>query len=298
MLKFIRLGTLAILLLAIISPGCKKDKNSTPQSSQEQQSVQSDSSGVKVFYLIPSPDDIFGFADAPGLYFKQDLLNPPENLDKYNDTKTQETNFGVYSADLAYCAAFGKKELTKQYLNVVKSLSEKIGLSSVFTDSLLQKIDNLGTDKQELISLSNDVYFDIIKLLEKTDRSTTLALMAAGGWLETIYLVINLVDYDQNKVVVQQIANQKVIFDNLYKFLEQNDDDPNVNAVKESFVDLKNIFDNLKIVEVQNTDKQTADTNEIIVGGNYKIVMTKEQFMDLKTVINKVRNNLTLNNIQ
>ncbi len=289
---FISIFALTIL---VFSFGCKKNKKTTPAQNQEATTVQ-DSEYFKVFYLVPSPDDIFGFANAPNLTFKQELLNPVSNLDKYNSTKLQEINFGVYSADLAYSAAFGKKQFTKQYLQAVKAISEKIGLSTVFNESLEQRIENLGTNKDSLMAISNDTYFDIIRYLERTDRINTLALLAAGGWLETMYLVVNLVEYKEHDPTVQQIADQKLIFNNLYKFLEQNLSDPNVKSVYDDFKPLKEIYDQLKIIKLPEQENLQVTNDKIIVGGNFKIVMTKEQFYKLRDVIIKIRNQLTLNN--
>ncbi len=295
MTKGIKLILLFLAGLIIVAGGCKQEKN---KKQEQAQAGEQDSIAVQVFYLVPSPDDIFGFATDTNLYFEPKLLNPISNLDKYESTKLQEINFGVYSADLAYAAAFGKKQETKDYLNAVKALSEKIGLSSVFNESLVQRIDNLGTDKDSLISISNDTYFDIIRYLERTNRINTLALLAAGGWLETIYLVVNLVEYKENDRTIQQIADQKLIFNNLYKFLEQNLDDPNVKSVYDDFKPLKEIYDQLKVVKLEDSDQLQVTNDKIIVGGNFKIVMTKEQFYKLRDVINTIRNNLTLNNPQ
>ncbi len=287
-----------IFSLAIIFPsGCKKEKKKTEEKKKTTTTVESkktDSSEIKIFYLVPSPDDIFGFANAPDLHYDPTLPNPPENLEKYDNTLLQELNFGIYSADLAYCAAFGKKEETKKYLDAVKQLSDNIGLSDVFNESLIHRINNLGTNKDSLIAISNDTYFDIIRYLEKNNRINTLAILAAGGWLETMYLVVNLTQYSKDNPTIQKIADQKIIFNNLYKFLEQNLNDPNVKEVYNDFQNLKEIFDQLKIIETKDKHNMSIDNDKIIVGGNVKIVMNKEQFIKLRNVINETRKKFTL----
>ncbi len=272
---------------------CKKEKKTEQKASQAIE--QNDTSEVEIFYLVPSPDDIFGFASSSDLYFNPSLPNPPENVDKYNNTKLQELNFGVYSADLAYCAAFGKKEETKLYLNVVKQLSEKIGLAEVFNESLISRINNLGSNKDSLIAISNDTYFDIIRYLEKYNRINSLAIIAAGGWLETMYLVINLASYSENNPTIQKIADQKIIFNNLYRFLQQNTSDPNVKAVFDEYTKLKAIFDEFELVKVDDKHNMSVDGDKIIVGSSVKIVINKEQFIKLHNVINEIRADFTLN---
>ncbi len=295
MKKFYFLGMMLIAGLIGYS-GCKRtDKNKPADNIETQDTVEN---LVKVFYLVPSPDDIFGFAEDKSLHFDKYLLNPVENLSKYNDTKTQELNFGIYSADLAYAAAFGKKQETKDYLQAVKDLSEKISLSAVFNESLVHRIDNLGTNKDSLIAISNDTYFDIIRYLEKTNRINTLSIMAAGGWLETMYIVVNLIDYDKDKETVQKVADQKIIFTNMYKLLEQNLNDKNVKSVYDDMKPLKDLYDQLEIIHKKDIDDHnvTIDDNKIIVGGDIEIIITKEQFSELRDVINTIRKKFTLNN--
>jgi len=285
---------LFILSIGIIFGSCKKEKKE--QTSVPKENEQKDTlSEIKIFYLVPSPDDIFGFANSSNLYFNPSLINPTENIDKYNNTKLQELNFGIYSADLAYCAAFAKREETKMYLNVVKALSEKIGLSEVFNESLVNRINNLGTNKDSLIAISNDTYFDIIRYLEKYKRINTLSIIAAGGWIETMYLVVNLTEYSQDNPTIQKIADQKIVFNNLYKFLEQNISDPNVKSIFEEFKKLKKIFDEFEIIETEDEHNLSVNSNKIIVGSNVKIVMNKKQFINLVNVINEIRSDFTLN---
>jgi len=291
---------LAFLLL-ILTPlfwtvGCKED-NSGKNNNGDSVVVDDSNKNVKTFYLVPSPEDVFGFADDKNLTFYKDLLNPTENLSKYNDVKLQEFNFGVYAADLAFCAASNKNDETVQYLNVVRELSQDVGLSDVFNESLVYRIEHISPVKDSLISLSNDTYFDIMRYLERNDRQVTLSIMAAGGWLECMYLVVNQVDYDKDNVTVQKIADQRIIIANLWRFLEQSKDDPNVKSVLDELQNIYNLYNELEAVEVENNI--TTDNNEtvIVVGGNNKFVMNKQQYEQLKKYIVDARNKLTLNNV-
>ncbi len=291
MRKFYFIMMLALFSLVVFS--CHKEKK--PQEQIQKTIPQKDTAEVEIFYLVPSPDDIFGFASSPDLYFDPSLPNPVANAGKYNNTRLQDLNFGVYSADLAYSAAFGKREETKMYLDVVKSLSEKIGLSEVFNESLVNRINNIGSNKDSLIAISNDTYFDIIRYLEKYDRISTLAILAAGGWLETMYLVVNLTHYTPSNPTIQKIADQKIIFSNLYKFLQQNITDPNVKYVYDEYSKLNEIFNDFELVKTGNQQDKSKVKGKIIVGSNVKIVMNKQQFIKLRNVINDIRADFTLN---
>ena len=254
---------------------------------------------VQTFFLVPSPEDVFGFADDESLVFSKELLNSVDNLSKYdNDIKLQEFNFGVYAADLAYSASFTKNDETVQYLNIVRELSQDIGLSDVFNESLIHRIENVSPEKDSLISLSNDTYFDIIRYLERNDKTSTLAIMAVGGWMECMYLVVNLTPYDASDKTIQKVADQKMIVSNLWRFLKQNEDVPTIKSLMDDFVKIVDIYNNLEITEGEpNTALTSNNETIIVVGGNHKVVISEAQYNELKKVVVETRNKLTQNDV-
>ncbi len=290
---------LIVFIPILIISSCKNNNNKNKGDKTQQDSVKKENKvDIQTFYLVPSPEDVFGFADDKALQFYSEFLNPINNLNKYNETKSQEFNFGVYSADLAYCAAANRNDETIKYLKVVRELSQDIGLADVFNESLISRIENVTPYKDSLISLSNDTYFDIIRYLERNDRPTTLAIMAAGGWIESMYLVVNQTDYNKNKIALEKIAEQKIIVSNLKKFLEQHLNDSNVKSIYDAY---KNIFDLYNSLEVVVEEKNISDSNKdgkiIIVGGKNRIKITEDQFNKLKKYIVETRNKLTQNNV-
>ena len=290
---------LAIVLLLFIPfifiSSCKDDNN---DKNKQDTVIQVTEVDVQTFYLVPSPEDVFGFADDETLGFYPDYLNSVDNLSKYNTTKLQEFNFGVYAADLAYCAAANKNDETIKYLRVVRKISQKIGLADVFNESLVTRIENISPYKDSLISLSNDTYFDIIRFLERNDRPTTLAMMATGGWLESVYLVVNQIQYRENSASIEKIAEQKFIVSNLKMFLEQNKSNNNISSIYDAFMDIFNLYNELEVVIDEND--VSADNNDskiIVVGGVNKIEISETQYNKLKKYIIDTRNNLTQNNV-
>lgn len=280
--------------MIILGLSCKKENKNQQQNAD---TIVNKQELNKTFYLVPSPEDIFGFADEKTLKFVSELLNPESNLNKYNEVKYQEFNFGVYAADLAYCAASTKNDETTKYLNIVRKLSQSIGLSDVFNESLIYRIEHISPIKDSLIAISNDTYFDILRYLEKNQRDATLSIMACGGWIESIYLVINQIKYSKESLIIQKIADQKYIVTNLWKLLEQNQQDQNVQSIKNEFEKIYKIYEVLEIKIDEKNPTTSQNDKIIIVGGNLKVEISENEFEDLKKYINEVRNNLTLNNV-
>ena len=250
------------------------------------------------FYLIPSPKDMFAFTKKGDLAFSAEVLNPKDNTDKYIDTKSQELGFGIYSADLAYTASFSQTNEATEYLKIVRDLSDKIGISAIFDESLVKRFDNIPANKDSLIRITNDTYYDIVRFLEENERKSTLALLSTGGWLESLYIVINLRNnYSEDDNVIQLIADQKNIFENLILYLEQHNSEKSIKDVIKELKPIKNIYDELEVVKIETPDRGKKKKNQIVVGGATKIVITEAQFKKLKETITKVRNKFAAGNV-
>ncbi len=279
-----------LYLFAACGEDANNNKNEKDSLNQDLTEINEDN---LITYLVPSPKDMFAFTREGNLKYSADVLNAKENADKFIDTKSQEIGFGIYSADLAYTAAFNQTNTAGEYLKVVESLSDKIGLGSVFTESLINRFKKIE-NKDSLLKVTNDTYYDIVKFLEENDRNTSLSLISVGGWIESLYIVTNLQNkYEKDNEIIQLIADQKNIFENIILSLQQREADPNVADLIKELQTVKNVYDGLEVIKIENPNVQNAKANQIIVGGSTKIVMTEDQFNQLKKAIADVRNKLS-----
>lgn len=297
LLKFLR--TFLIVLLTMSITSCNQNGKT------DDEDIFDDNNDIgfitevesQTYYLIPSPEGLFSFIRDGDLKYVKDVLNPTGNMDKYIDTRSKELNFGIYSADLAYVASFNKYQESVDYLNTVRTLSDEIGISAVFDENLIGRIDNIIDDQDSLLKVTSDSYFSIVRYLESSNRSKTLALIVTGGWIESIFVVTNLIDnFDPNSDAVQLLADQKLVIENLMSYLDQNKSDDNIQRTINDLKKLQKIYQDLKTEVKENPTKQENADGKIVVGGNAKIVMTKEQFEKLKHEVAKVRNKITKNN--
>ena len=277
---------------------CAGDSNNqNNQQQQEQEQTQNNQTNENNFYLIPSPEDLFAFTKDKNLQFVPGLTNPVENIDKYIDVKSKEINFGTYTADMAYSAAFGKYQESLKEFKVVRQISDAIGIGNVFNQSLVNRIENVKEDRDSLKQISSDIYYDIQNFLDSKNRAKTMTLISTGGWLEFLYIVVNSVDkYSEDNPTIQRIADQKIICDNLMLRLEQQQADPGIKATITDLTPLKVAFDELTVENTQ-AKASTSNSGAIKVGGGMKIKMTENNFNKIKETITSVRNNITINNV-
>ncbi len=294
-LKFIKFASVFAMLIWLSACGNDDEKNN--ESDTLNDNVIEINDDNLITYLIPSPKDMFAFTSEGDLQFSDKVLNNKENADKYMDTKSLEVGFGLYSADLAYTAAFNQTGTAGEYLKVVEGLSDKIGLGSVFSESLINRFKDVES-KDSLLKVTNDTYYDIVKFLEENDRSTSLSLISVGGWVESLYIVTTLQNnFEEGSETIQLIADQKNIFENLILSLQQREADENISAVIKELQPIKNVYDQLEVVKIETPTINASSKNQIVIGGTTKIVITEAQFNKLKESIAEVRNNLAGYNV-
>src|SRR5690606_12156171 len=137
----------------------KKDdkKNDANKVETAEEVVMPESDAVD--YHLPSPLQIAYIFKNSGLEYTPGLTNEQAKVDNYVSKFNQLLNFGIYSADLAYCVENGKSQDAKNYLTSVKALAEKIGMNSVFDNqSLLERFDKNIANKDSIEQILIDVH--------------------------------------------------------------------------------------------------------------------------------------------
>jgi len=250
--------------------------------------------GNETYYQIPSPDEMFGFIKESGLEFNGELLNPIQNSNNYTDPKIQALNFGIYSADLAYTAAFEEFNETTKYFGTIQKLAEPIGITSAFDKSLIERAKGNLDNADSLVAITNTSYFAVVDYLDQNDQGDKLGIIAAAGWLETVYVVVNTTNYAKDKSAVDRLADQKLTLDNLLDYLDEYKDNEDVQEVMGWFNELETVFSALP--EEDNSESgisfKKKENGKMVLGGGSSIAISEEQFNAIRDKVNEIRNNI------
>jgi len=247
------------------------------------------------YYQIPSPDEMFGFIKQSGLKYNKAALNPVQNAGSYTDPKQQALNFGIYSADLAYTAAFEEYQESIKYFGSVQKLADQIGLSSAFDKSLIERVQNNLNNADSLVAITNTSYFSVVDYLEQNEQGGKLGLVASAGWLETVYIVANTAKYGKDKAAIERLADQKLTLDNLLAYLEKYaEGDADVTEVLGWFRELETAFAGLEEKSTGSgiTLKKKEGAKKMVLGGGETIGISEAQFNAIKNKITEIRNNI------
>jgi hypothetical protein len=289
------------LIAGLIASGCgnkpSSDTTENPVDTTSAKEPAKKPGEVQKYSQVPSPGEMFSFIKQLGAKSKDDIskLNSPDNLKKYNDNKSEALNFGVYSADLLYCSTFNHGKSAVQYFINVKKLGDAIGISTAIDEKTSDRIGANISNSDSLANISNDLYFTTFDHLESNDRGNTLALVMAGGWIESIYMVTSMEPvYKKDSPVVTRVAEQKYTLENLMDFMKKYEKDTDVAAVLKQLGELKAEFD--KIEDAKGPAAITVKKGKKILGGaSTGITVSPEQYKAIVEKTMAIRKMMTQN---
>lgn len=248
----------------------------------------------ETFFQVPSPGEMLTFIKMVGGKNNKNtsFLNSPDNAKNYSDNKAKALNFGIYSCDLSYCSIFDIGADALKYFKTVKQMGDQIGVSSAIKPEIMKRLEGNVGNSDSLAVITDDVYFQSFETLDNSGQGTTLALVVAGGWIESLFIATNLSKYEANSPVVERLADQKYTLENLVEFLKKHEADPNVAAVKADFEGLLAEFGKIEQKDISATAKD--EKGKKIMGGGTQLVMSEALYKAIVEKIKTIRNSYTL----
>lgn len=282
----------AILSFALSFGSCCGGADKPAESAQANDSLAKElADSIQAFFQIPMPGEYYAHLKRLGLKSKPGLLNPVANIASYTGSKEKAINFGIYSSDLFYSSNFDQKADVLKIFNNLRKLAEEMGIASVISENLLKRIEKNLANNDSLNSYANDVFFDASANLEKNGQGASLALMLAGGFIESIYISTELAAGEkEGGAVYQYLADQKFPLENLFHFLERHKNDSRVSEVITAMAPLKNAFEAIKAEPA----KSSTNTNEKrTIGAGSTLILSSKQFKEIKEIATAIRTEFT-----
>ena len=291
--------TLIAFLFGFSSCASSSDENNSKETVEVvDEKLVEESTNDNMFYQVPTPNELFAVlknSDAP---FNKEIFNDVSNSGNYLTKYSKALNFGVYTADLAYVTSQGSLEHAASLFEAVKNLSKDLeienAIDKIIFERLKKSLDNSNLDS--LFYLSNETYYSAFSYLKENNRQDILGLIAVGGWIEGLNIILNLEPYSQNSEICQVIADQKLTLENLLIFVSDIEND--------KFLDLLNDLSKVEEIynqEFENFNDESNDvddvnsTNEngvIVFAGGSSLTIRKSQFDQLKTMIMDLRTSI------
>jgi hypothetical protein len=175
-----------------------------------------------VSYHLPSALQIAYVFKKSGSAFIPTLANDVSNVNKYNTSNYKRaTNFGVYSADLAYCLFNKKYQESKQYLKACKDIGSFLGLNQAFeTDNTAQRFEKNIANEDSTVKIVSAVQLKTDVMFEQNKQKHITVIAFTGAWTESAYIAAEVYAKDKNKKALVSFMEQLLLSETIIKALK------------------------------------------------------------------------------
>lgn len=220
---------LSLLLILASCGGNQENKQAEAEDTfTDSTKIVLDSSSItdednEVSYNLPSALQIAHTFKKSGSVFVPGLLNKLDNFHKYNTSNYKRAiNFGVYSADLAYCVFNKQYQESKNYLKVCKDVGAYLGINRAFDsgDSMVERFEKNITNEDTIVMIVSNIQLKTDIMFEQNKQKHITAIAFAGAWAESTFIASEVYSKDKNKKVLANLLEQLALGDVIIKALK------------------------------------------------------------------------------
>ena len=237
-----------------------------------------------------TPVEISQIFNRVGAIYTPELLNDQDKGNNYLSSSKAALNLGVYGVDLSYLKMFDMNAEMVQYLIVVRSLSNKLGIPIDYLTGPINDLEDNMSDSDSVLAHVNNAYKRIEDHLKVDGRESTAGLMVLGGWIEALYIATELLldTEEPDPEVVARVAEQKYTLNTLLSFLKNYYDDPVVVYYTKKLKFLKKYFDKFEIYFDKN-DLEIDRDKQVLKANKSELTITRQNLTDIRNYAKKMR---------
>lgn len=252
-----------------------------------------------ILYTLPAPIEMASIIKETGVRFDDQLLAPLSKSDKYSTNLKMALNLGIYATDMSVSGMFSQSQRMVDYLNTLKTLTQKLGIVKVLDEDVVAKLERSDMSRQDALGVISEVYMNTNQYLAENNRRNIATVVMTGAWVEGLYLALNLIDPDKlNADIVGRLVAQKLAMATMLNII----DGMNADGSDNDLTYLRSKMDEIEVifnaVELQKTGRVSAitdaDTRTTTIKANMSGSIDKDVFMALKEKVSQVREEFTL----
>ncbi len=245
---------------------------------------------------IASPVEIAALLQSLEVPFSENYLAPTRDADRINTNFERALMLGVYGADLGYINIYERSGSAVEVLRVINRLADGLRVGQFFDFEALRRLSTSRSNLDSLLYLSISSYNNIDDHLREENRGHLSALIITGVWIEGQYLITQVANNFPDQMLVERIAEQKLIINDLLMLLN-----PYCDVAGDDYAKLCNEIRRLKDAYSEVSISYTPGEPETIeVDGRLTIVqrdethieISEEQLQDIIEISKEVRNGI------
>lgn len=268
-----------------------EDENSGTSVSSEAVADISDEVFRDIVKGIPSPLEISALIKESGAEYDADILNSSDHVDGYNTNYKRAMNLGVLGTDLGYINLYEKTTTSLSYLSSLKTLAEGLRVGHFFDFHTLKRLASNNGNIDSLLNITTSGFEQMNNYLIEQKRGDVGVLILTGGWIEALHIAIKIAEKTKNERLVERVGEQKIILDELMLLLSVYRNDPNINKLEKSFLELKELYNQVNIT-YEYAEPEMVEVNGMLMivdKSTSKVSIPEQLFNQIAQKVDTIR---------
>jgi hypothetical protein len=170
-----------------------------------------------------------------------------------------------------------------------------LGLNTIITRDVFEDIRRLVKNQDSLAIFLSNMFENADIFLHDNARQQSAALIVAGGWIESFYLLSKAYEKNSDEELLTFMYQQKFVLENLIRFLSpyynKSDD---VSEIVDDLIEIAYDFDVVDIkYSYKNNAVQSLENGTIHVKNSCKILGNENTLNNILLEIEELRDKIT-----
>ncbi len=288
-----------LIVTSLFQVGCKGDGNKSisdnieiPDSIFNDKPLMISKEAMEdIIDNISSPVEMAALLKSSGVPFSQKLLASTDRIDDLNTNFKQALNLGVYGCDLGYLNMYEKTGSVITNMTAIKTLSNELRIGQFFDFSTIKRLATNNENLDSLMYISVSSFNNMDEYLRQSNRGNISSLIVTGMWIEGMYLAAQVAKDAPKENIVERIADQKLVLNDLILILKNYKSDENFAVLISQIEIIKKEYESVKITyEMGEPEAKEVDGMLIIVQNDKQhIDMSDETLASIIGAIEDVR---------
>ncbi|MCK5170236.1 MAG: hypothetical protein KAQ75_10180, partial [Bacteroidales bacterium] len=195
---------------------------------------------------------------------------------------------------LGYQNMYNKTGGVIDYISAIRTLAEGIRVGQFFDFTTLKRLATNNQNLDSLMYISVQNFNQMDRYLRENNRSSLSSLIVAGVWIESMYLLGEVIKEAPNAELSEKIGEQKIILSNLMLLLKNYERDPTFKDLIDDLAEIQEIYRDVTITSEKGEPEAIEQDGMLIIIQNDKqyIEISNETLFQIIDKTVEVRNKI------
>ena len=156
------------------------------------------------------------------------------------------------------------------YISAIKTLADGIRVGQFFDFTTLKRLATNNQNLDSLMYISVQNFNQMDRYLRENKRSNLSSLIVAGVWIESMYLLGEVIKESPNAELSEKIGEQKIILSNLMILLKNYERDPDFKKLIDQLTEIQDIYRDVTITYEKGEPEMVEEDGMLVIKQNDK----------------------------